>query len=148
MAAGKNAVLNRPNCTHANGFYANVLHFCGEHETALHHIELAMRYSPMHPPLFKDILAAIYRALGNFGLAAETAQAAIASHQGDLIARLILASLAVKRDDPQAWELITQDICCLDATFSIARFAESQPYQSKAFLQEFASEFQGAGLPE
>jgi len=37
LASGRNAVSNRPNCTHANAFYANVLLYCCEHETALHH---------------------------------------------------------------------------------------------------------------
>ncbi len=148
LASGKDAVSNRPNCTHANGFYANVLHYCGEHETALHHIKLAMRYSPMHPILFKDILAATYRAAGDLDQAAQAAHAAIASHPNDLIARLILASLAVMKDEPEKWAAITQDICRLDPTFSIARFAEGQPYRSKKFLEEFVAELHGAGLPE
>jgi adenylate cyclase len=147
LASGRSAVLNRPNCTHANAFYANVLLYCCEHETALHHIKLAMRYSPIHPVFFKDILAAAHRALGDLDQAEEFANAAIARDPKDLNAQLILASLAVQKNESVKYAGITKDICNIDPAFSIAKFAETQPYRSQKFLDEFLADLRRAGLP-
>jgi len=148
LASGRNAVLNRPNCTHANAFYANVLLYCCEHETALHHIKLAMRYSPIHPVFFKDILAAAHRALGDLDQAEEFANAAIATDPKDLNAQLILTSLAVQKNESEKCAGITKDICNIDPAFSIAKFAETQPYRNQMFLDKFLADLRSAGLPK
>ena len=148
LASGKTAVSNRPNCTHANAFYANVLLYCCEHETALHHIKLAMRYSPKHPVFFKDILAAAHRALGDLDQAEEVANAAIARDPKDLNAQLILASVAVKKNESKKWAGITKDIRKIDLTFSTEKFAEAQPYRNQKFLDEFVADLRSAGLPK
>ena len=148
LAAGRGAIANRPNCTHANAFYANVLHYCGDQERALHHIDLAMRYSPIHPTLFKDILAATHRAAGDLDRATEAAQAAIAANPDDLTARLVLASIAVKRDQPDIALSLGQEIRAVEPAFSIAEFAAGQPYRSREFLDQFVTELRAADLPE
>jgi TolB-like protein/class 3 adenylate cyclase len=148
LASGRNAVLNRPSCTHANAFYANVLLYCCEHETALHHIKLAMRYSPIHPVFFKDILAAAHRALGDLDQAEEFAHAAITTDPKDLNAQLILTSLAVQKNESEKCAGITKDICNIDPAFSIAKFAETQPYRNQKFLDEFLADLRSAGLPK
>ena len=38
LIVGRKAVQLRPNCTNANGFFANVLHFCGEQRDAIDHV--------------------------------------------------------------------------------------------------------------
>jgi adenylate cyclase len=148
LASGRNAVLNRPGCTHANAFYANVLLYCCEHETALHHIKLAMRYSPVHPVFFKDIIAAAHRALGDLDQAEEFANAAIARDPKDQNAQLILTSLAVQKNESEKCAGITKDICNIDPAFSIAKFAETQPYRNQKFLDEFLADLRSAGLPK
>jgi len=147
LTSGREAVSNRPSCTHANAFYANVLLYCCEHETALHHIKLAMRYSPIHPVFFKDILAAAYRALNDLDQAEEAAHSAIATDPKDLIARLVLVSLAVKKNEPDKWAGLSNDICNMDPAFSIAKFAEAQPYRNHKFLEELVADLRDAGLP-
>lgn len=148
LISGRNAISNRPNCTHANAFYANVLLYCCENETALHHIKLAMRYSPIHPVFFKDILAAAHRALGDLDQAEEVASAAIASDPKDLGAQLILSSLAVKKNESEKCTDIIKDILSIDPAFSTARFAETQPYRNQKFLDEFVADLRSAGLPK
>ena len=148
LASGREAVWNRPSCTHANAFYANVLHYCCEHESALHHIKLAMSHSPRHPAFYKDILAAAYYALDDLDQAEETANSAIATDPNDLIARLVLVSIAVKNKEPDKWKKLTKDICKLNPAFSIAEFAKTQPYRNQGFLKEFITDLHGAGLPD
>ncbi len=148
LAAGKAAIANRPNCTHANGYYANILHYCGEQEAALRHIKLAIRYSPIHPSLFTDILANIYRAMGEHDLAISTAKSAIAANPDDLMARLVLASVAARQNQPEIAAAMAREICQLEPAFSVAQFAAGQPYRNKAFLAELVAELRAAGLPE
>ena len=86
-----------------------------------------MRYAPIHPPQFKNILATIYRALGQFERSAEVAKTAIAANPTDLIARLILASISVNQNDPATGALMTQEIHDLEPSFSIAKANSNLP---------------------
>lgn len=148
LAAGRGAVGNRPNCTHANGFYANVLHYCGEQDAAIHHIKLAMRYSPIHPTLFKDILAIASLAAEDLDGAVAAANAAIAAAPDDLMARLVLASADVRARGPEAAAPVAAEIGRIDPAFSLARFAAGQPYRDPAFLDRLTAELRAAGLPD
>jgi lipopolysaccharide biosynthesis regulator YciM len=65
LEAGRQAVANRPSCAYANCFHGNVLHYCGEQDGAIHHLKLAMRVQPLHPPFYLHMLALAYRAKGD-----------------------------------------------------------------------------------
>lgn len=148
LAAGEGAVANRPNCTHANGFYANVLHYCGDQQKALHHIGLAMRYSPIHPPLFKDILAAASLAAGDVEGAAAAASEAVAMNPKELVGRLYLASASVKRDRDDVAARLAEEIMQIDPAFSVAGFLGRQPYRIDDFPKSLAENLHAAGLPD
>ncbi len=148
LAAGRSAIANRPNCTHANGFYANVLHFCGDQEKAVHHIKLAIRYSPIHPPLFKSILAAACRGVGDFSAAITAAEYGSNQNPDDLLPRMLLASVHVKM---QNFDLATKqanEIGLIDPTFSLNEFAKRQPYKNDEFLNTLLLELKTAGLSD
>jgi len=148
LTAGRGAIANRPNCTHANGFYANVLHFCGEQDEALHHIKLAIRYSPVHPPLFKNILAAACRGVGNLNDAIAAAEDASGRNANDLISRMLLASVYVKMKKLDLATNQANEIDLIDPAFSLAEFAKRQPYKNDDFLNSLLSELKTAGLPD
>ena len=148
LAAGHNAIANRPACANANGFYANVLHLCGEHDQAIRHIELAMRYQPLHPPFFKNILAAAYRANNDLATAISTAKQAIELAPADITPRLILASAYMRSERGDLAKEIVAEIKNLDPSFSISQFTESQYYRSSEFVAQFAAELRSAGLPD
>jgi alkyl hydroperoxide reductase subunit AhpF len=80
--------------------------------------------------------------------AAEEAQTAIGTNPNDETARIILASLAVKRGQPSDAENVVQEIRNIDPEFSIETFAVGQPYRSQEFLEQFVAELREAGLPE
>ncbi len=148
LTAGRGAVKNRPNCTHANGFYANVLHYCGEQESAIHHVKLAMRHSPIHPSLFKDILAISSLAAEDIDGAVAAANAAIAAAPNDLAARLVLASASVRTEGPETAAPVVEEIGRIEPAFSLARFAEGQPYRDTEFLERLTADLKAAGLPD
>jgi TolB-like protein len=148
LEMGQNAVKNRPNCAHANGFYANVLHYCGQQEQALNHIKSAIRYAPFHPPLFKNILAAAYRAVGQLDEAILSAEGAAASSVGDLISRVLLASLYMKQENPGKANDQMVAINSIDPAFSLAAFASRQPYKDEVFLNAWISELRSVGFSD
>jgi TolB-like protein len=148
LKLGREAISVRPNCTAAHSHYANVLHYCGDQEAALHNIQLAMRFSPMQQPVYLEILAKIYRALGRYDQAIETARQAISANPNSVLSYLVLASVGVKRDEREDEPRLKEKILQLEPGFSLAKFAEGQPYGEGDFLVTWISELRAAGLPE
>ena len=147
LELGRNAISVRPNCTAAHSHLASVLHYCGDQDAALQNIKLAMRFSPIQQPIYKEVLARIYRAQEKYDQAVETADQAIAANRDCLFARLVLASIGVIRDDRAREQQIRDDILRIEPAFSVARFAEGEPYRDKRFLERWVSELRAADLP-
>ena len=148
LELGRKAISLRPNCTAAHSHFANVLHYSGDQDAALHNIKLAMRFSPIQQPIYKEILASIYRAQGNYDQATEAAYQAIAANPNSLLARLVLASLGIILNQRAREQQLREDILRIEPTFSVKRFAKGQPYRDKQFLECLTSELLEAGFPE
>jgi TolB-like protein len=147
LEAGAAAVRNRPNCTHANGFYANVLHYCGQQDGALKHIRLAIRHSPIHPPLFNVILGAILRALGDLQGAVAATSEALRSNREDIAAHVLLAALLAKQGRANLTAEHVREVCTREPAFSVEAFTERQPYRDEKFLADLTADLRTAGLP-
>ncbi len=148
LELGQRAISFRPNCTAAHSHFANVLHYCGDQDAALHNIKLAMRFSPIQQPLYKETLASIYRAQEKYDQAVETADQAIEANPDCLVARLLLASIGVIRDERAREPRLREEILQIEPAFSVAQFAEGQPYRDEQFLDRWVSELRTACLPE
>jgi len=148
LKTGHDAIFNRPNCTHANAFYANVLHYCGEQEKALYYIKWAIRFSPIHPPLFKNILAAACRGTGDLDAAITAAQAGSLQNPDDLISRMLMASVYIKMQKTDLAENQAHEINKIDPAFSLIAFAKRQPYKNDDYLNSFISDLKLAGLTD
>ena len=148
LAAGQRATTNRSGCANANAFYANVLHYCDEQDDAIRHIKLAMRYQPLYPPFFINILALAYRGKNELDLAISTAKQAIGMAPADTTARLILTSAYVRSEKQDLAEGIAAEIEELDASFSVTRFANTQYYKSAPQPEKWIpmAAFRGASL--
>lgn len=144
LEAGRTAVQTRPNCAHANGFFANVLHYCGNDTEALRHINLAIRYSPMHPPLFDYILAAVSRACGAFDEATNAAETALRSNPTDMATIAILAVLASEQGQRQLAADYFKELLAIDPEFSLSRYAEHQPYRDRSTVRDIARQLEFA----
>jgi adenylate cyclase len=138
----------RPNCTHANGFYANVLHYCGRQDEALKHVRLAIRHSPIHPSLFDVILGSILRATGDLDGAARAASEALRSNREDVAGHVLQAALAAKQGRADQAALHVREVCTREPAFSVKAFTERQPYRDERFLAHLAAELRTAGLPD
>ena len=147
LAAGRRAVNNRPACANANGFYANVLHYAGAYEDAIRHMDLAMRFQPLHPPFFRNVLAASYLAKDLADRAIEIAQRVLEIAPKDVVARLILTSAFMRSGRVDLARRVATEIRQLDPAFSVKRFLATQYYCDERFLKEFSSNLREAGLP-
>jgi adenylate cyclase len=146
LKAGRQAVANRPSCAYANAFYGNVLHYCGEQDDAIHHVKLAMRVQPLHPPFYLHMLALAYHAHGNLDLAVSTAKQALELNPNDLANRIVLTSAYVGLGRQEMAKEMAAEIKRIDPSFSITQFANAQPYREQALLEKFISDLQSAGL--
>jgi class 3 adenylate cyclase/TolB-like protein/Tfp pilus assembly protein PilF len=147
LEAGRQAVANRPSCAYANCFYGNVLHFCGEQDGAIHHVELAMRVQPLHPPFYLHMLALAYRAKGELESAVTTAKRALELSPNDLASRIVLTSAYVGLGRQDMAEETAAEIRRMDPLFSVTQFARAQPYRDADVLESFLSDLRSAGLP-
>ncbi|MDH5529625.1 MAG: winged helix-turn-helix domain-containing protein [Paracoccaceae bacterium] len=144
LEAGRIAVQSRPNCAHANGFFANVLHYCGKDTEALRHINLAIRYAPMHPPLFDSILAAVSRACGALDDAKKVAETALRSKPTDLATIAILAVLSSEQGQRQLAADYFKQLLAIDPKFSPSQYAEHQPYRERSTVRDIARQLEFA----
>ncbi|MGI9524601.1 MAG: adenylate/guanylate cyclase domain-containing protein [Hyphomicrobiaceae bacterium] len=148
LAAGRRAVTNRPACANANGFFANVLHYCGAYEDAIRHMDLAMRFQPLHPPFFRNVLAASYLAKCLPDRASEFAQQALAIAPKDVFARLIMTSANVRDGRPEMAHKLVAEVKEIDPSFSVKRFFETQYYRDESFLKDFSADLLESGLAD
>jgi adenylate cyclase len=148
LEAGRRAVSNRPACANANGFYANVLHYSGAYDDAIRHMDLAMRFQPLHPPFFRNVLAMSYLANGLDDRAVETAQKVLEIAPKDVVARLIMASAYIKSKRIDLARKVVAEILELDPQFSVKGFLEKQYYRDKRFVEDLSANLLKAGLPD
>ncbi|MGH6922130.1 MAG: adenylate/guanylate cyclase domain-containing protein [Propylenella sp.] len=147
LAAGRYAVANRPTCAYANCFHGNVLHYCDDQDGAIHHIRLAIRTQPLHPPFYLHMLAGAHRAKGDLEAAIVACRQALELSRDDIASRIILASAYVRQGQRDLAAETAAEIRSLDPSFLVTRFADAQPYRDGRFAVEFAADLRAAGLP-
>jgi len=148
LSAGRMATATRPGCANSNAFFANVLHHCGENDEAIHHINLAIRFHPLNPPFFRNILAAAHAARNEFDAAIATAKQVIESAPADIPARLVLTSAYVESNRVDLAKQIAAEIATLDPKFSVKRFADSQNFRDGRYLVQLSKDLRKSGLPD
>jgi adenylate cyclase len=94
------------------------------------------------------MLALAYRAKGDLELAVATAKKALELAPKDLANHIVLASSYVGLARKDLAEETAAEIRRMDPSFSVARFAEAQPYRDTAVLAKFVSDLRSVGLPD
>jgi adenylate cyclase len=148
IAIAHKALAIRPGCTNANGFLANVLLYCGEPHKAISHAGRAIRYMPVYPPWFVEILAAAYRDAGLFDLAIIAAREILRIAPSSMQGRFVLASALVRSGWLAEARCIVNDARRVDAHLSLGRWAASQPYRNPHDLDAIVEALRRAGVPE
>jgi adenylate cyclase len=147
LEVAEQAVSIRPSCANSNGQLANILYYCGRAADAADRVKQALRWSPVHPHWYDVLLAASYKELRLQDEARACCQDALRKSAGDVDARLVLVELAVRGAEHEAARALAQEIVALRGNFSVARWAETQPYRDAAVLERIAADLRSAGLP-
>ncbi len=147
LIVGREAVRLRPNCTNANGFFANVLHYCGEQRDAIEHVTWAIRYSPVYPPFFADVLALALLFDGSADAAMAVAGESLRLNPQGVVPRLVLIAGHTGQARYAEAREVAKRLLAADPAFSVRRFAERQPYRDKADLDNFIARLNAVGLP-
>ncbi|MFT5116226.1 MAG: TolB-like protein/DNA-binding SARP family transcriptional activator [Candidatus Azotimanducaceae bacterium] len=146
LIVGRKAIALRPNCTNANGFFANVLHYCGEQSDAIDHITWAIRYSPVYPPFFADILSLSYLLSDGYEEALAISNESLSVNAEGLMAKLVKAAAYSAQADIENAQLVGNLIVKTDPTFSIQEFEARQLYRNPDDLKQLICWLRQAGL--
>ncbi len=147
LIVGRAAVALRPNCTNANGFFANVLHYCGRQSDAIEHVTWAIRYSPVFPPFFADVLSLALLFSESFDAAAAVAEDSLRLNPAGLTPCLVKAAAYSAQDKFSEARGVCDQVMSANPDFSLQHFAGQQPYQNLGDLETFVSKLKAAGLP-
>ncbi len=147
LAAGREALVIRPGCANANGFFGNVLHYCGEQADALAHIRRGIRLQPVYPPFFACILAAAYFAARQPESALSAAKEALRLNERDLPSRLVLIAASEATGNHALARTFAREILRLESGFSVRQYCGDQPYRSQETIAPMAAAWFAAGLP-
>jgi adenylate cyclase len=147
-AIAHQALEIRPGCTNANAFLANVLLYCGDPKTAIVHARRAIRYMPVYPPWFIEILAAAYRDAAMPDLAVVAAREILRITPATLNGRLVLASALVRCGWIADARRVAAEVRELDANLTLGKWASSQPYREAAKLASVLDDLGRLGIPQ
>jgi DNA-binding SARP family transcriptional activator/TolB-like protein len=147
LIVGRAAIALRPNCTNANGFFANVLHYCGRQSDAIEHVTWAIRYSPVFPPFFADVLSLALLFNENFDAAVSVAGDSLRLNSAGLTPCLVKVAAYSAQNRLNEARSGCGQVMSADPIFSLQHFAEQQPYKNPADLETLVSRLSAAGLP-
>ena len=148
LAVAREALEIRPGCANANGFLSNVLLYCGEPQQAVLHARRAIRYMPVYPPWFVEILAASYRDAGILDLGIISAREILRIMPSAIQGRLVLASALVRSGWLADARRIANEARELDTNLTLERWASSQPYRHADVLAGVIDDLRTAGIPQ
>ena len=124
-----------------------MLHHCGEDDEAIRHIKLAMRFNPLNPPLFRNILSGAYLAKADLEAAIEIAEETLSFANADITSRLQLASAYERSNQHDRARQYAEEVLQMDPGFSLKKFAHAQFYRNRHYVDEMAKTLRAAGLP-
>ena len=136
----------RASCPVAHGLLGLVLIYSGDPESAVSSAKEALKLERVYPPWLINVLATAYRDSGKLEYSIPAALESI-KHQEGNEARLILCSDHMRMSKPDEARRVAEDIMASDPAFTLAAYAQSQPYKDSATLDNLISSFRSAGLP-
>jgi DNA-binding SARP family transcriptional activator len=106
----------------------------------------ALRLSPVHPLYFPAVLATSYHGAGRHAEAMEAARDAIALDPKKVEPHLMLAACAAALGQAEEARRATREVRALRPGFTLAAFAEEQPYKDPKHLDRLLDQLRHAGL--
>ncbi len=147
LEAGREALAIRPGCANANGFFGNVLHYCGEQDGALAHLRKGIRLQPVYPPFFACILAAAYVVSGRPECALSVGKEALRLNARDVPSRLVLVAACESAGNHALARTFASEILRLEPGFSAGKYRANLPYRSDKTVAPLLAGWLAADLP-
>jgi class 3 adenylate cyclase/TolB-like protein/tetratricopeptide (TPR) repeat protein len=135
LSLSEQAATRRLSCPLANGVFADVLHYCGKPEQAIKQIKKAVLHARLYPAWMANVLAESYRDTGQIISSIAIAQESLRLDPENLNGHAILCTAYSLADSPEDARRVVQEMLGIDASFSIARYIERQPYKDNATLE-------------
>jgi Tfp pilus assembly protein PilF len=146
LEVAEQAITLRPCCANSNAQFGNILYYCGRPADAADRVRQAMRFSPIHPPFFKAVLALSCKELREWDDAAKLAREMLRMKPDDIDARLVLIEAALATGDGAGASQYAEEIRKLQPQFLLAGWAERQPYRDPKVLERIVATLRDAGL--
>ena len=140
------AVFSRPSCPASYSLKAAVLNYLSRSAEAIEFAQYAVHLTPVHPPFYPAILAHALYGAGRYEDAIAAAKAAIGLDPRKIEPYVFLATSNVALDRGEAARRAAQDLRAHQPDFSLASFADSQPYKDQAHLDRLIDQLRTAGL--
>ena len=140
------AVSDRPSCPASFAIKAGVLNYLGDAGNAIEHAQHAVRLSPVYPLFFPAILASSYHGAERYGEAITAARDAIRLDPKKPEPYVILAACAVALGHVEEAQQAVRKVLALKPGFSLAAFADSQPYKDRKHLDQLVDQLRTAGF--
>ena len=140
------AVSARPSCPTAYSLKANVLIHLGRPSEAIEHAQYAARLSPVHPPMYLAILASAFYGSHRYEEAAAAAKAAIELDDRGIDPYLFLSAACITLGRVEEAQRAARHVLKLKPEFSLAEFAQAQPYKNPEDLDCLIDHLRSAGL--
>lgn len=141
---GARATAICPSCANANGFYAYALYFCGVPDEAVYHARLAIRFSPVYPPLFGIVLSGALLAQGDHAGALAMAAELVRLGVRDPLARLIYCSALASSGRLAEAGHVATGVVGENREFHADSFLERLPFRRKDEPENLAERFAAA----
>ena len=122
--------------------------YLGHPSEAIEHAQYALRLTPVHPPMHSAILASAFYGSKRYEEAVVAAKTAIELDDSRVDPYLILAAsnVVLKHSEEARWA--AQKVLKLKPEFSLAQFAESQPYKEQRDLDRLIDQLRSVGLEQ
>jgi adenylate cyclase len=146
LQVAEQAITLRPSCANSNAQFGNILYYCGRPADAADRVRQAMRFSPIHPPFFKSVLASSCKELREWDEAVRTAREVLRMKPDDVDARLVLIESCLATGDAASAGQFAEEIRKLQPDFSLQKWAARQPYRDPAVLERIVARLREAGL--
>ena len=141
-----NAVSTRPSCPTAYSLKASDLTYLGRSSEAIEHAQFAVRLTPFLPPDYPAVLANAYYGSERHEEAIAAAKTAIELEARNVDPYLILAASSVDLGHGEEARRAARNVLKNQPDFSLAAFAESQPYKDQKQLDRLTDQLRRAGL--
>ena len=140
------AVSARPSCPASYTLKASVLNYLGRSDEAIEHAEFALRLTPVHPPMYPAILASALHGSGRNVEAIAAARSAIEMDGRSVDPYLVLAESSIALGRSEEARRAAGTVKKIQPEFTLAKFAESQPYEDQRQLDRLLEQLRQAGL--